>query len=379
MRPETRVVHCGPGPDPATRAIGLPIHLSSTFLQDAPGIHRGYDYSRTSNPTRSAVEAALAELEGGGRGLLFGSGMAALTALFSLLDAGDRVVVGADVYGGTYRVLDQVFTRFGIQAAYLDTTDLGGLAEGIRGARLLLLESPSNPLLRVTDIRAACRIAHEGGALAAVDNTFMTPYLQQPLALGADIVVHSATKYLGGHSDLVAGAIVTADPGLGERLHAIENATGGILDPFSAWLLLRGIRTLAVRMQRQQESAGRLAEWLTEQPWVGKVYYPGLPQHPGHDVQMAQADGAGAVLGFELAAGGGLERFLDGLEVFQLAESLGAVESLVNVPARMTHAALPAARRDELGISDGLVRLSVGIESCDDLLWDLESAAKAIR
>lgn len=375
MRAETRMVHCGPSVDPATGAIGLPIHLSSTFRQDAPGRHRGYDYARTANPTRSAVEAAVAELEGGARGLLFGSGMAALTALFSLLEKGERVVVGEDVYGGTFRVLDQVFQRFGVSATYVDTTDQFALQAELEGARLMLLESPSNPLLRVTDIRCAADLAHAHGCLLAVDNTFMTPYLQQPLALGADIVVHSATKYLGGHSDLVAGALVVADTEIGARLHAIENATGGILDPFTSWLLLRGIRTLAVRMERQQANAARIAQWLARQVWVSRVYYPGLGDHPGHDLQLAQAEGAGAIVTFAMANVGDLNGFLASLRIFQLAESLGAVESLINVPALMTHASVPAARRHTLGISDRLIRLSVGIEDADDLVEDLESAA----
>lgn len=371
------MVHCGPSFDAATGAIGLPIHLSSSFRQDAPGVYRGYDYARTANPTRSAVEVALAELEGGARGLLFGSGMAALTALFSLLDSGERVVVGDDVYGGTYRVLDKVFKRFGVVATFVDTADLGRLEAELRGARLLLLESPSNPLLRVTDIRRASALAHAQGCLVAVDNTFMTPYLQRPLALGADIVVHSATKYLGGHSDLVAGALVTADEEVGARLHAIENATGGILDPFSSWLLLRGIRTLAVRMERQQANAARIAQWLAHQSWVARVYYPGLEELPGHAVQFAQAEGAGAIVTFELASAPDRDSFVAGLRIFQLAESLGAVESLINVPALMTHAAVPAARRQMLGISDGLIRLSVGIEDADDLVEDIESAARS--
>jgi len=370
------MVHCGPGFDAATGAIGLPIHLNSTFRQDAPGVYHGYDYARTANPTRSAVESALAELEGGARGLLFGSGMAALTALFSLLDSGERVVVGDDVYGGTYRVLDKVFKRFGLVATFVDTADLGRLDGELRGARLMLLESPSNPLLRVTDIRRASALAHAQGCLVAVDNTFMTPYLQRPLALGADIIVHSATKYLGGHSDLVAGALVTADEEVGARLHAIENATGGILDPFSSWLLLRGIRTLAVRMERQQASAARIAQWLAQQPWVDRVYYPGLAAHPSHDVHLAQAEGAGAIVTFELAAEVDRDGFVAGLRIFQLAESLGAVESLINVPALMTHASIPAARRQALGIRDGLIRLSVGIEDADDLVEDLDSAAR---
>ncbi|MDA8345096.1 MAG: PLP-dependent aspartate aminotransferase family protein [Thermaerobacter sp.] len=376
MRTDTRMVHCGPGFDAATGAIGLPIHLSSTFRQDAPGVYRGYDYARTANPTRSAVEAALAELEGGARGLLFGSGMAALTALFSLLDSGERVVVGDDVYGGTYRVLDKVFKRFGLVTTFVDTTDLGRLEAEMRGARLLLLESPSNPLLRVTDIRRASALAHAHGCLVAVDNTFMTPYLQRPLALGADIVVHSATKYLGGHSDLVAGALVTADEEVGARLHAIENATGGILDPFSSWLLLRGIRTLAVRMERQQANAARIAQWLAHQAWVARVYYPGLAEQLGQDVQLAQAEGAGAIVTFELASAAERDGFVAGLRIFQLAESLGAIESLINVPALMTHASVPAARRQMLGISEGLIRLSVGIEDADDLVEDLDAAAR---
>ncbi len=376
MRTDTRMVHCGPGFDAATGAIGLPIHLSSTFRQDAPGVYRGYDYARTANPTRSAVEAALAELEGGARGLLFGSGMAALTALFSLLDSGERVVVGDDVYGGTYRVLDKVFKRFGLVTTFVDTTDLGRLEAEMRGARLLLLESPSNPLLRVTDIRRASALAHAHGCLVAVDNTFMTPYLQRPLALGADIVVHSATKYLGGHSDLVAGALVTADEEVGARLHAIENATGGILDPFSSWLLLRGIRTLAVRMERQQANAARIAQWLAHQAWVARVYYPGLAEQLGQDVQLAQAEGAGAIVTFELASAAERDGFVAGLRIFQLAESLGAIESLINVPALMTHASVPAARRQMLGISEGLIRLSVGIEDADELVEDLDAAAR---
>ncbi|MBO8140719.1 MAG: bifunctional cystathionine gamma-lyase/homocysteine desulfhydrase [Firmicutes bacterium] len=376
MRRQTRGLEGSPGLDPRTGAVNVPIYLSSTFAQDGPGVHRGYEYSRTGNPTRAALEGLAAELEGGARGLAFASGMAAMSAVVSLLNQGDHVVVGDDVYGGTYRVLEKVFARFGIRVSYADTANPQAVKDHMRPeTRMLIVESPTNPLMKVADLRALAEIAHEAEALLVVDNTFMTPYLQQPLALGADIVVHSATKYLSGHSDVVAGLVVTADPEVGERIHFLQNATGGILGPHDSWLLIRGIRTLGVRMEAHEHNARRIARWLTAQPWVTRVHYPGLPEHAGHELMARQARGFGGMLSFETDTPERAEGIVRRTRLFILAESLGGVESLISLPARMTHASIPAERRARLGITDRLVRVSVGIEDADDLIEDLAQAA----
>ncbi|OUN00314.1 MAG: cystathionine gamma-synthase [Firmicutes bacterium ZCTH02-B6] len=375
MRLKTLIVHGGHGPDPATGAVNVPIYLSSTYAQERPGVHRGYEYSRTGNPTRTALENLAAELEGGVRGLAFASGMAAMSTVLSLLDAGDHIIVGDDVYGGTYRVVERVFKRLGIQASYADTSDPEDVARQVRPeTRMIIVESPTNPLLKVADLRALAEVAHQAGAWLVVDNTFMTPYWQQPLAAGADIVVHSATKYLSGHSDVVAGLVVVKDVELGERLHYLQNAVGGVLGPQDSWLLIRGIRTLGVRMEAHERNAQALANWLREQPWVRRVYYPGLPDHPGHEVHKQQARGFGGMLSFETDTPERAERIVSATRIFTLAESLGGVESLISLPAKMTHASIPPERRAQLGITDSLVRVSAGIEDADDLIQDLAQA-----
>ncbi len=372
---ESAVIHGGIYGDQTTGAVNVPIYQTSTYEQPELGRNTGWEYSRSGNPTRAALEALIAELEGGSAGFAFASGLAAITAVLSLLRQGDRVVISADVYGGTYRLLDQVFSQFGIAYTIADTTDLTALEGAFTpDVKMILVESPANPLLGVTDLAAVAEIAHHHGALAVVDNTFMTPYLQQPLRLGADIVVHSATKYLGGHSDLIAGLCVVKDAALAERLAFLQNASGGVLGPFDSFLLIRGIKTLAVRMDRHVANAQRAAEFLQTYPAVKRVYYPGLPEAQGYEINRSQAKNGGAMLSFELQDGYDVRRFFSALQLIALAESLGGVESLVCHPATMTHAAIPKALRDEIGITDGLIRLSVGIENTDDLLRDLKQA-----
>ena len=372
---ESAVIHGGIYGDQTTGAVNVPIYQTSTYEQPELGRNTGWEYSRSGNPTRAALEALIAELEGGSAGFAFASGLAAITAVLSLLRHGDRVVISADVYGGTYRLLDQVFSQFGIAYTIADTTDLTALEEAFTpDVKMILVESPANPLLGVTDLTAVAEIAHHHGVLAVVDNTFMTPYLQQPLRLGADIVVHSATKYLGGHSDLIAGLCVVKDAELAERLAFLQNASGGVLGPFDSFLLIRGIKTLAVRMDRHVANAQRAAEFLQTHPAVKRVYYPGLPEAQGYEINRSQAKNGGAMLSFELQDGYDVRRFFSALQLIALAESLGGVESLVCHPATMTHAAIPKALRDEIGITDGLIRLSVGIENTDDLLRDLKQA-----
>ena len=376
MRFATRAVHAGWEPD-GTGAVNPPVYNSSTFKQDAVGRHRGYEYARSGNPTRAALEQAMADLEGGVRGLAFASGLAALSTILMLFDAGDHLIIGDDVYGGTFRLQDKVFSRFGLSATYVDTAAPDNIAAAVTPAtKALLLETPTNPLLKITDLRGAAALCAERGLLLVVDNTFMTPYWQRPLALGAHIVWHSATKYLGGHSDVVAGVAVTGRLDLAERLGFLQNAAGAVLGPNDSFLVLRGIRTLAVRMRAHEAGAQRIAAWLRGQPAVAQVHYPGLPDHQGHALQAAQAGGGGGgMLSFELQGGAAAaDRLLARLRIFTLAESLGGVESLIEVPARMTHGSIPPATRAALGISDGLVRVSVGIEDPDDLIADLAHA-----
>jgi cystathionine beta-lyase/cystathionine gamma-synthase len=351
-----------------------PIVLSSTFAQDGPGVHQGYDYSRAGNPTRSALERCLAELEGATHGVAFGSGCAATTAVLLTLKSGDHVVVGDDVYGGTFRIFDKVLKPFGIEATFLDVGDPARVRSAIRPAtRLVWVETPSNPMLKVIDIAAVSALAREKGIPVAVDNTFATPMLQRPLELGATLVVHSTTKYLNGHSDVVGGAVMTRDDALAERLHFLQKSVGGVPSPFDCYLVLRGLKTLAVRMKRHVESAQVLAEWLAAHPRVVRVHYPGLATHAGHALAARQMKGFGGMISFELA--GGLEQasaFLRALRIFACAESLGGVESLAEHPAIMTHASLPPEARRAVGIGDGLIRLSVGLEDARDLIADLE-------
>ena len=376
----TRAIHAGQDADPATGATVVPIYATSTYTQEAPGKHKGYEYSRSGNPTRTALETCLASLEGGERGLAFASGLAATTAVLSILKPGDEVAAAADLYGGTFRLLERVFKPWGLVARYTEDPSPAGFAKIITPAtKMVWLETPTNPLLQIVDIAAVADLIrrHSKGStkmILAVDNTFASPYLQQPLQLGADLVVHSTTKYLGGHSDVVGGAVI----GKAELLQPIafyQNAAGGVPGPFDAWLTLRGIKTLAIRMERHCENGRRLVEWLVKQPQVQQVYYPGLPSHPGHDLARKQMRDFGGMISISLK--GGKEaalRLLTRTKLFSLAESLGGVESLIGHPATMTHASIPAEIRQARGIDDGLVRLSVGIEDGDDLQEDLRQA-----
>jgi cystathionine gamma-lyase len=357
-----------------------PVYLTSTYVQEAPGVHKGFDYSRTANPTRSALQESLAALEGGKHGIAFASGLAATHAVLSLLSTGDRILLGHDVYGGTYRLAKHVLERWGLRFTVVDTTDLDAVRRALREpAKIVWFESPTNPLLHVTDVAAVAALARSAGALAVVDNTFATPYLQSPLALGADLVVHSTTKYLGGHSDVVGGAVVTSDEDLAGRLRFLQNAVGAVPGPLDCFLVLRGVKTLALRMERHCDSAERVAAHLASHPRVRRVFYPGLPDHPGHEVAGRQMRRYGGMVSLDLD--GDLEasrRFASATRLFALAESLGGVESLLDHPATMTHGSIPREERIAHGFTDGLIRLSVGLEDVDDLLQDLDEAfAKA--
>ena len=372
---ESALIHGGIYGDATTGAVNVPIYQTSTYEQQGLGENKGWEYSRTGNPTRAALEALIAELEGGTAGFAFGSGMAAITAVLSLFRSGDKVLISSNVYGGTFRVLDKVFRHFGIAYDIADTTDISALENAFDpSVRAILIESPANPLLTITDIAAVAAAAKKHGALTIVDNTFMTPYLQRPLTLGADIVVHSATKYLGGHSDLVAGLAVVRDAALAERLAFIQNSTGGVLGPFDSFLLIRGIKTLAVRMDRHTGNAEKAAAFLKKNSAVKKVYYPGLPDAQGYEINRRQAKNGGAMISFELKENYNIRTFFKSLRLIALAESLGGVESLVCHPASMTHASIPYEVRQKVGITDGLIRLSIGIENIDDLLADLAQA-----
>ena len=370
---ETRAVHVGQEPDEATGAITVPIHLATTFVQSAPGQHRGYEYSRTSNPTRAALERSLTGLEGARHGFAFASGMAAEDTLVGLLRPGDHVVLGLDAYGGTFRLIARIYGERGITWSAVDLTDAEALAAALRPeTRQVWVETPTNPMLTVVDIAAVAGAAHSVGASLVVDNTFATPYLQNPLALGADVVVHSSTKYLGGHSDVVGGFIAVNDDNLAERLAFIQNAAGAVPSPFDCYLLLRGIKTLGVRMDRHCDNARAVAEHLEAHPAVARVLYPGLPDHPGHDAATRQMSGFGGMVSCILAGGeAAAVAAVSSTRVFQLAESLGAVESLIEQPSTMTHLSVADS---PLAVDPGLVRLSVGIETIDDLLADLDQA-----
>ncbi len=372
---ESALIHGGIYGDKYTGAVNVPIYQTSTYEQLEPGKNTGWEYSRTGNPTRAALEALIAELEGGSDGFAFGSGMAAITAVLSLFKSGDKVLISSNVYGGTFRVLDKVFKNFDISYSIEDTTDIGALESKItQDVKAVLVESPANPLLTVTDLSAVAALAAEHGILSIVDNTFMTPYLQRPIELGADIVIHSATKYLGGHSDVVAGLVVVNDKNLAERLGFIQNSTGGVLGPFDSFLLIRGIKTLGVRLDRHVENAQKAVEHLKAHKAVKKVYYPGLADAQGYEINKRQAKNGGAMISFELCENYDIRKFFSSLKLIALAESLGGVESLVCHPASMTHAAIPYEVRQKVGITDGLIRLSIGIENIDDLLEDLDQA-----
>jgi cystathionine beta-lyase/cystathionine gamma-synthase len=373
----TRAIHVGQAADPATGAVIVPIYQTSTYAQSEVGVHKGYDYSRTSNPTRSALEACLASLDGGRYGLAFASGMAAEDTLLHLFESGDHVVACDDVYGGTFRLFKRVLERVGLRFTFVDATRIENVAAAIEDrTRLIWLESPTNPLLKLIDIAAVSRLAHAREVIVAVDNTFASPYCQRPLELGADVVHYSTTKYLGGHSDVVGGALVTANDGLYERLKFLQNAVGGVPGPFDSWLVLRGLKTLAVRMRQHSANALQIGQFLEQHARVKRVYYPGLPSHPQHELAQRQMTGGfSGMLSFEVQGGVQAAREVARrTKLFTLAESLGGVESLIELPALMTHASLPVERRAEIGIDDGLIRLSVGIEDADDLVADLDQA-----
>lgn len=380
MKKKTALIHGGISRDKATGAVSVPIYQVSTYEQDGVGKHRGYEYSRTGNPTRHALEELMKELEHGVAGFAFASGMAALHTVLSLFKAGDHLIVGDDVYGGTYRLITKVMEKLGIEATFTNTAELGHI-EGLIKAetKAILIETPSNPLLKVTDIAAVSNLAKRFGLLTIVDNTFATPYWQQPLTLGADIVVHSGTKYLGGHSDVVAGIVVTNRQDLADDIAFFQNSIGGILGPNDSWLLQRGIKTLGIRMEEHEVNAKTIAEFLSGHELVAKVYYPGLPSHPGHELAKRQTSGFGGMLSFELLEGLDPIKFVESLKWFTLAESLGAVESLVGVPSKMTHASIPKEQRLASGIQDELIRLSIGLEDLEDLLEDLKQALANLR
>jgi cystathionine beta-lyase/cystathionine gamma-synthase len=377
MKFETKAIHAGQPSDARTGAVTVPVYQTSTYEQDGIGrMREGYEYSRTGNPTRAALETALAALEGGAHGLAFASGLAATDAVLRLLKPGDEIVSGADVYGGTYRLFEKVYRPWGLDARYAASGGVADFAAALTDkTRMIWVESPTNPLLEIVDLAALGALARERGIWLAVDNTFATPYLQRPLELGAHLVVHSTTKYLGGHSDLVGGAVVTSEPALHETLKFHQNAAGAVPGPWDCWLLLRGLKTLALRMRQHGENALALARFLEAHSAVAKVHYPGLPGHPQHALAQRQMANFGGMVSLELAGGlPAVERFLERLEIFKLAESLGGVESLVCYPPRMTHAAIPPEERRRRGIGDGFVRLSVGIEHLDDLQADLAQA-----
>jgi len=378
MRFETKAIHAGQASDPSTGAVIVPVFQTSTYRQEAIGKHKGYEYSRTGNPTRTALEICLAELEGGKYGLAFSSGVAATAAVFSMFGKGTHIVLGDDLYGGTYRLAEHVFRKWGISATYADVDNPRSFRDSMTAkTRLMWIETPTNPLLKVIDIRRVAEIAHRSKALLAVDNTFASPYFQNPLALGADIVVHSTTKYINGHSDMVGGALVVNDAALYDQLKFHQNAAGAVPGPWDCWLTLRGLKTLAVRMGQHERNARSLAAFLSKHRKVAKVYYPGLKRTKDYEIASKQMRGFGGMLSFEIKGDfSSVERFLSGLKLFLLAESLGGVESLVCHPAKMTHASMPEQERRRRGITDTLIRLSVGIEDVQDLRADLEMALR---
>jgi cystathionine gamma-lyase len=378
---DTLAIHAGQSPDPTTGAIMTPVYLTSTYAQSGPGVHKGYEYSRTQNPTRHALQDCLAALEGARHGLAFASGLAATDAILHLLDAGDHVLYSDDVYGGTFRIFDKVFARLGLSFDPVDMSDPANVARALRKqTKLVWIESPTNPMLKLVDLAEVARVARAHGARTVVDNTFATPVFQRPLALGIDVVAHSTTKYLNGHSDVVGGAVLTSDDALHDRLQFLQNAVGGVPSPMDSFLVLRGLKTLHVRMQRHAENALALARFLEGHPQVERVTYPGLPSHPQHALAARQMSGFGGMLTFVVKGGLDAARsFLEAVRIFACAESLGGVESLIEHPAIMTHASVPKETRERLGIADGLIRVSAGIEHVDDLVADLERGLAAAK
>lgn len=375
MKFATKLIHSGQTIDPRTGALGMPIYQTSTFRQQSLDNFGKYDYARSDNPSREALEEAIAALEGGSRGFAFASGMAAISSTLLIFSPGDHLVVCDDVYGGAYRVLTQIFSRLGIQSTFVDATSVEAIEAAIRPeTKGIYLETPSNPLLKVTDLKAVADIARSRGIITMVDNTFMTPYLQRPLELGCDIVLYSGTKFLNGHSDVICGFAVVNDVELGNRIRFIQNGFGAILGPQDSFLTMRGLKTLKIRMDQSQQSTIKIVNWLKEQKQVARVHYPGLPEHPGYAIQQAQSDGPGAVFSFELDSIENTRKLLEGSKLSAFAVSLGGVESIISYPARMSHAAVPAAERERKGIKDTLIRLSVGLEDPDDLIEDLSQA-----
>jgi len=375
----TRAVHAGQRPDPTTGAIMTPVYQTSTYVQPELGRHLGYEYARTQNPTREALEANVAALEGGRHGLAFASGLAAIDTVSKLFRAGDHVVSGEGVYGGTHRLFSRVISRQGVDFTFVDSGDPERIREAIRQeTRWIHLETPTNPMMRLTDLSAAVGIARAAGALLSVDNTFASPYNQRPLELGADVVIHSTTKYLNGHSDMVGGLVVVSDDGLHERLRFLQNAAGAVPGPWDCWLALRGTKTLHLRMRHHNENGQRIAEWLERHGRIERVFYPGLASHPQHDLARRQMSGFTGMISIEMGSMERAKRLVEGVQIFALAESLGGVESLIGHPAMMTHASVPVDRRQAMGLSDGLVRLSCGVEDADDLVEDLEQALRRL-
>ena len=377
---DSLLIHGGVDGDEKTGAVNIPVYQTSTYRQDGLGKNRGWEYSRTGNPTRDALEKLVADLEKGKYGLAFATGLAAIDTVLSLFKSGDKLVVSDNIYGGTFRILDNVFNNFGITYTIVDTSDLEAVEAAIdESVKAVYIESPANPLLTVTDIKAVSEIAHKHGILSIVDNTFLTPYLQRPIPLGADIVIHSGTKYLGGHSDTLSGFVVVDNEELANRLYYLQNAIGGVLAPWDSFLVIRGIKTLGVRMDRHVANAKKIAEWLSESGYVDKIYFPGLKTDPGYETQKKQADGPGAMISFVLNEKYDYKKFFESLKLITLAESLGGVESLVCHPATMTHAAIPAETRRQVGIVDELIRFSVGLENVDDLIEDLKQAIEKTK
>jgi cystathionine gamma-lyase/cystathionine beta-lyase/cystathionine gamma-lyase/homocysteine desulfhydrase len=371
----TDCIHAGQEPEPETGAVTIPIYQTSTYVQPELGRHKGYEYARTQNPTRAALEANLAALERGKHGHCFASGMSAIDCVFRLLKSGDHVVTGENMYGGSYRLFSKVLERFGLQFTYVDTSNVDAVRDAMReNTKVVYLETPTNPMMTITDLAACAEVAHARGALVVVDNTFCSPYLQRPIELGADIVLHSTTKFLNGHSDSVGGVVVSNSDELAQQIGFLQNAVGAILSPFDSWLVLRGTKTLAVRMKRHEENGVAMASYLANHAKVKKVYYPGLHDHSQHDLAKRQMNGFGSMISFELGSFENAKKFLDRVRLCSLAESLGGVETLISHPVSMTHGSVPEEMRQRLGITPGLVRISVGIEDIEDLIADLENA-----
>lgn len=375
LRFGTLAIHAGQRPDPTTGAIMTPVYQTSTYVQPELGRHLGYEYARTHNLTREALEKNVAALEGGAHGLAFASGLAATDTVIKLFSAGDHVVSGEGVYGGTYRLFARVFARLGIEFTFVDSGDLEAIRQAVRpNTKLVHVETPTNPMMRLTDLEAAAEIAHAAGAWLSVDNTFASPYNQRPLEMGADLVIHSTTKYINGHSDMVGGLVLTSNDEIHDQLRFLQNAAGGVPGPWDSWLALRGTKTLHLRMRAHNENGQRVAEWLEAHPRIERVYYPGLASHPQHELAKRQMKGFTGMISIETGSLENAKRFVDNVRLFALAESLGGVESLIGHPAMMTHASVPKDRREAMGLTDGLVRLSVGVEDADDLIADLEGA-----